>query len=680
MEKSVIFPITGEIPNRQIFWNVEYGHYLVYVPFAIALGFFIWGVVRRIKIWRQGKPDRRTDAWARRGWSMLWDAFTQRLLLREFWPGLFHAGLFFGFLFLFIGTLVVTVEADLGIETVGPDSVFGHHFYLWFTVILNIFSLAAIGGVLYAFARRYLARSRFLDNQRQDWVVLSLILIILVTGHCLQAFRLAAIQPPWAPYSFASWVLAQLFWNADKASLGVAHEITWWLHLLLAMTWIAYLPYSKLWHIFAGMANLFFRSRGPRGRIEKMNLEDEGAESFGLGKLEDFRWKQLLDADACIRCGRCQENCPANLTEKPLNPKQVIQNIKGHMEEVFAAHGQEGAERKELKQAVCVPEALWSCTTCRACEANCPMGIEHLDTILGMRQAATLMETSFPAEVTQVFKGMENNSNPWAIGSGKRFDWAEGLGLKTLAEEPDHEILFFVGCAGSLDDRAIKVTKALVKVFRAAGVKFGLLGAEEGCCGETARRIGNEHLAQALITANVETFQKYNVKSIVTACPHGFNTLKNEYPDFGGNYQVFHHTEFLWQLIREGRLKPGAAGSELEVAFHDSCYLGRYNQIYAAPRRVLGALGGVKVHEAARNRRRGFCCGAGGGRMWMEEKLGRRINSERTAQLLATGVRTLAVACPYCLTMILDGIKEKDLTDTHKVMDIVEILAARLEQ
>ncbi|MBN2494196.1 MAG: 4Fe-4S dicluster domain-containing protein [Deltaproteobacteria bacterium] len=675
-----------ELPSRVVYWNVLHPHLKVYLPLAITLIVFGYGVWRRFAIWRQGRKDPRMDRIVARTWWAGWDAGTQRLLLREWVAGISHAMLFFGFVVLFIGTLIVMVEADLGFPVLSTPS----YFYWVYTITLNVFGVLAVGGVLLLAARRYVFRSRYLDNKHDDWITLLLIFVILLTGYLLQALRLADLKPWWAIYSFVSYGVAKLFfWDVSSAWLRSAHEVVWWTHFLLVLFWVAYIPFSKLWHIFAGCLGLFFRSSHHRGRISKDDAvaamvagEDTDVESFGAARLEELSWKSLLDGDACIRCGRCQENCPAKLTDKQLNPKQLVQDIKGHMEEVFRLRkksGEDGDGRRSFHGDVIKADVLWACTTCRACEENCPMGIEHLDIIVPMRQYLTQMETAFPQEVTNVFKGMENNNNPWQIGSNKRFDWAEGMGLKPLSEDPEHEILFFVGCAGAFDDRAIKVTKAFIKLLQAAGVKFGLLGIEEGCCGETARRIGNEYLAQTLIAQNIETLNGYKVKRIVTTCPHGYNTLKNEYPDFGGQFEVLHHTELLAELVAQGRLKLGSDGAG-PVTFHDSCYLGRYNKVYDAPRKALRAVPGLELKEAARRKRKGFCCGAGGGRMWMEENEGSRINSERTAQLVATGAKTFAVACPYCLTMISDGIKEKDLDETHKVFDVAELLARHLPE
>jgi len=690
MLSQIVAEAGANLPFREVYWNIIHPHLKVYLPLAVALIAFGYGVYRRFAMWRQGKADRRTDHLIERGVKAGWIAGSQAYVLRSFWPGLLHAMLFFGFVVLFIGTLIVMVEADLGIPVLSTPS----YFYWAYTVILNVFGLIAILGVVLLALRRYLVRPPHLDNEFDDHFTLALILVILLTGHLLQALRLAEVQPWWASYSFVSYGVAQLFWDAPDEALRNAHGVVWWVHFLLVLFWLAYIPYSKLWHIFAGFFGLLFRTRRHRGAIAKdaavaamLNEEDIDEDvSFGVSRIEELSWKNLLDGDACIRCGRCQENCPAKLTGKQLNPKQVVQDVKGQMETVYRLRGKNGGEQEQsdgrpaLQREVIKPEVLWACTTCRACEVNCPMGIEHLDVIVPMRQYLTQMESDFPQEVTAVFKGMETNNNPWQIGSNKRFDWAEGLDLKPLAEEPEHEILFYVGCAGSFDDRAIKVTRAFVRIMRAAGVRFGLLGNEEGCCGETARRLGNEYLAQALMMQNVELMKGYDVKRIVTCCPHGYNTLKNEYPQFGGGYEVLHHSEFIAELLRDGRLElPGdGAGQAAQVVWHDSCYLGRYNEVYAPPREIVRRVPGLQLVEAPRRRRTGFCCGAGGGRMWMEEHEGTRVNVERTEQLVATGAKTLVSACPYCLTMLSDGIKTKDLDESHKALDLAEIVAAHL--
>ena len=684
MLEIAIAQVSADLPFREVYWNVSHPNLFVYPPLAIAMAVFLYGVWRRFSIWKQGQKNDRLDALVGRGLKAGWIAGSQAYVLREPGPGLLHAALFFGFVVLFIGTCIVMVEKYLGFKVLSTPS----YFYWGYTVTLNIFGLLAIIGILFLAVRRYVLRPVHLDNRADDWISIVLILVILITGHLIQAFRLADLKPWWAPWSFVSFGLAKLFWNAGSETLRTCHLVFWWIHLLTMLAWLAYLPFSKMWHMVAGALGLMFRSTHSRGRIKKdpdvaaMLAEEEIDEdcSFGVSRLEDFTWKNLLDADACIRCGRCQANCPANLTGKLLNPKQLVQDVKSHMEEVYTLPKNIDAEedgRTSLHIDVIKPEVLWACTTCRACESNCPMGIEHLEHIIPMRQYLTQMETAFPQEVTNVFKGMENNSNPWQIGSNKRFDWAEVLGLKPMSEDAECDYLYFVGCMGSFDDRAIKVTKAFVAIMQAAGIKVGFLGNEEACCGETARRIGNEYLAQAMMMQNVELFKGYNVRRIVTACPHCYNTIKNEYPDFGGDFEVFHHTELIAEALRSNKLTLSGNGLG-KVAFHDSCYLGRYNEIYSPPRDILRSVPKLTLTEADRNQRKSFCCGAGGGRMWMEEHEGTRVNIERTQQLAATGADTFACACPYCLTMIFDGIKDQELDETHKILDVAEIVQKHL--
>jgi len=375
----------AELPHRELYWNIPLGKYLIYPIFAVAAAVFVFGAVRRLKIWRQGKAVRvepGKGGWTARLLRAAWDVLSQRLLLREPWPGLFHLLLFWGFIFLFVGTIIVALDADVGTAIISK----GNLFYLGFTLVLNVFGVAAVAAVFYMLCRRYLVRSDYLEERGDDLLTLLWILVILLSGHALQALRLAALQPTWASWSFASYGLARLFWNARPENLATAHALVWWAHFLMVMAWIAWLPYGKLWHIFTGPLNLLLRSAKPSGRIDKMDLEDEGAEQFGVGAIEHLSWKRLLDADSCIRCGRCQENCPAKLTGKPLNPKQVILNVRANMEEVYANRNRKESQSKKLHGDWITSDELWSCTTCMACVSNCPMGIEHLEDIIGMRQ------------------------------------------------------------------------------------------------------------------------------------------------------------------------------------------------------------------------------------------------------------------------------------------------------
>ncbi|UCD84368.1 MAG: 4Fe-4S dicluster domain-containing protein [Deltaproteobacteria bacterium] len=674
---------------REVFWNIPvWAQVLHYVLSVIAVAILAHGLYQRYRLWRIGQADNRLDRLPERIKLFLLHGIAQLRVLKEYYPGIMHLFIFWGIVALTIGAGVDAFDHyvlhPLGISPFQIGSI-----YLIFSQLLELFGVLFVVGLIMLLVRRYVLRPDRLDNQWDDAYVPLMLLAVLVTGFLVEGLRLSVeLQEVdlsyWYSFSTIGYILAIPFEAVGlSAEAGKAwHFGLWMIHTILALAFVASIPYTKLLHIITSPTNVFFKSLRPKGSLVPI-LDFENAESFGVSKIEQFTWKQLFDLDACIRCGRCQDNCPAYLSEKPLSPKKLIQDLKNNLSrmggqilssETEADAGSQEGSGQLLVGEVVSEEELWACTTCRACQEQCPIFVEHIDKTTDLRRYQVLMESKFPSEVQPIFRNIENNSNPWGIGWASRADWAEGLGLKKLSEDSGVDYLLWVGCADSFDDRNKKVATSLVKVLQAAGVNFGILGTEEKCCGDSPRRIGNEYLFNTLAQENIETLKKYQVKKIITACPHCFNTLKNEYPDLGGNFEVFHHSEFVAGLVREGKLKLSKELSKT-VTYHDSCYLGRYNDIYQEPREVLKKLPGIKLVEMSRCREKSFCCGGGGGRMWMEEDIGKRINELRTDEAIAVKADLVGTACPFCLTMFEDGVKAKELEGTLQVMDLVELIA-----
>lgn len=658
--------------TREIYWNV--GHHLkVLVPMYLlafaAIAILVNEFLRRIRIYKQGQPLDRSDQPRRRIIQMLRNSFLQKQVLRVRGPGSAHALFFWGFILLTIGTTLVFVQADLSDPLFGVRFLKGP-FYLIFSLTLDLAGLAAIVCLLGLLVRRYIFRPSGLENKKDDIFIHALLLIILISGFVIEGARMAVTElgTPLASWSPIGLLFAKGLAGLGEPGLRTLHSNLWWLHLLLAVGFIAIIPFSKLRHIFTTSSNYLFADLGPKGQLRTIDLENEETESFGAAQVSDLTWKDIFDADACTSCKRCQDRCPAWNTEKPLSPMKVVQQIGEVACNTPEANLPETVEK----------DVLWACTTCFACQEICPACIEHVSKIIDMRRNLVLMEGEFPGE--EVMTAMENtevNGNPLGMAFAGRGDWAEGLPVVTLEHDSEVDILYFVGCYAAFDKRNQAVARAFIQLCAAANIKVGILGKEEKCCGEPMRKMGNEYLYQTLASENIEVMNNYGVKKIVTSCPHCFNTLNKDYRDLGFTGKVQSYTTFLAELLDAGLLplKP----VEENCTYHDSCYLGRHNDIYQAPRKLLEAAG-VQLTEMEKYATESFCCSAGGGRIMADETIGTRISVKRSQMAAATGAATLVANCPFCLTMFEDGIKGAELEEQLKPKDLAEILAARLTE
>jgi Fe-S oxidoreductase/nitrate reductase gamma subunit len=696
------------VPTRQIGWNVgEIAFAVMYVLVAVQALVLAYAFTRRYVTWRRGRPFGPLDNIGQRVRQSLSVVLLHRRLIRPgyVYAGLMHLFIFWGFLFLFIGTLIVLLEADIVRPYFGL-SFYQGTFYVVYKLVINLFGLLFLVGLLMAVYRRYGQKlPKFRRTLSDDAIVLGILLFLGVTGFLLEALRLSATRDPNAPIHWVAYPLTLVLNGVDPAVLGGAHAVTWWSHMLANTALLVYIPVSKLAHIFTGPVNVFFRATDPRAALHLIaNIEEQ--EHFGVAKLDDFSWKQLLNFDACMRCGRCLDFCPTFNTGKPLKPRQLIVEIGAYMNRQAGLLAGPAGPRlddagirgndlvasseptlaqvpamAELIGDIVSEDELWDCTTCRACMEQCPVSIEHVPLIVEMRRNLVLEQSKFPQELVTLFNNLERNSNPYSFPASSRADWAAARGIQELAQVDDPaslEVIYWVGCMASFDARNQRVARALARIFKAADVKFAILGKEEGCSGDPARRAGNEYLYQILAQTNIERLSQYQPKRVVASCPHCFNTLKNEYPQLGGNFEVVHHSQFIQELIDAGRLQvpPGTLAAP-GMAYHDPCYLGRYNEVYDEPREVLNKVAGGFV-ELPRCRDRGFCCGAGGARAFMEEKRGTRISHNRLNEAIGTDASGVAVACPFCVTMFEDGVRALNVEERFAVQDIAEIVADAL--
>lgn len=629
----------------------------------------------------------RTDRMSERIMTTILNVLGQKAVLKKPIVGIMHTFIFWGFLVITIGTLEAFLYEIFPNINNGKGFSFefiGNTPYAAFVAVEDTFHLLVLVGVLFAVYRRTVLRPEGLGKSSDAFIILTITGSLMLSLIAKHAFSMIG-EPAWYD---------QYFWFSSivsKSLLGftmspeTAHTISAvfrWIHHFLVLGFLMYIPTSKHLHVLAAGPNTFLKTLDTNKAMRKIVLDDPNATAFGAAKITDLSWKDALDYYACTECGRCQDACPAWNTKKPLSPKKIIHDLKhtlmDHSKEIL---GGKPEEVPAIINAEVSEDVIWACTSCRACESECPVFIEHTDKIFEVRRNLVLMESKFPPELQTVFKNIENNFSPWAMSPEDRDKWSEGLSVKKMADVASSgetiDYLFWVGCAGSFDDRSKKVSRALVNIMNNAGVKFAILGNEEKCTGDPVRRMGNEYLAQMLIVENVANLNKYNVKKVVTSCPHCFNAIKNEWKDFGGNYEVIHHTQLISDLMKSGKIKP-TKPVEKKMTYHDSCYLGRWNGEYNAPRAILKQVPGIQLTEMAKNSQKGMCCGAGGGRMWMEEHIGDRVNVKRTEQALETNATTVATNCPFCTTMITDGVKAKDKSESVAVLDIAEIVEQSL--
>ncbi len=676
-------------PVSATYWGIS-GYVIFWVLFAVAIGLFSRRAYFLVRVMLLGQKENRFDRLGYRIRSTLFETVLQWCSLKNVnrsgrdLAGIGHAFLFWGFSSLLIGyILFIGLSGGLGLW----DMIMGSTFEIVYSSILDLAALLVATSVIWAAIRRYVIKPKRLQGETsaEAGIILMVVFSLMVLHVSIEGFGYAAydISESWPPLGAA---LAG-FLNSTGLSQGAlvaGYQGVWWLHYIMIIGFLVFIPRSKHLHLLASFPNVAFRKLTAKGSLEPIDLEQ--AETFGVPNIQDFTWKDLLDLYSCTVCGQCQDQCPANSSGKQLSPKKVIHDLKDHLMEVGpellkvagGAEASPDSPGKTIAGEVITEDEIWACTTCRACVEVCPLHIEHIDKIIGMRRSLVMERSEMPDEVQQALQCLTSREHPWRGTTATRTDWTEGLEIKALSEDSDVDILFWVGCTSALEDRNMKVASATARILKEAGVKFGILGAEESCCGDPARRLGDEYLFQTLCEKNIETLNSYNVKKILTTCPHCFNTLKNEYPQFSGNFEVIHHTQFLLDLISEGKVKIGNLESSKVVAYHDSCYLGRYNGIYEQPRDILKAIGGIQTLELAQSRSSGFCCGGGGGHLWMEEEPDKRVNVKRTEQVIETKADVVASACPYCLSMFEDGLKTKGADETIQAKDLSELVLEAL--
>jgi Fe-S oxidoreductase len=649
-----------------------------------SLGTFIYLINLRVKVLKAASPINRFNRPWERLKGVLKFVFGQRRMfrLKHIGAGIMHALIFWGFLAVSVNSLHLIIRAYIPgfhIPLFGPGQIFGAPYIF----LRDVFEILVLAMVLYAGTRRTFKLSKRVTRSWDAALILAMIGVLMVTDFLMNGVLKAAgayadESPSFMANFMGGWISN---WNLSESGLGLMHNVSWWIHMVTLLFFLTYLPISKHFHVVTAIFNVYFRNLEP-SRLPQMDLEE--VENFGASQIEHFDWKDILDIYTCTECGRCQDACPAYASDKPLSPKKVNEDMREHLFDktpfiikMLNNGGDQPYSGHSLVGEVIMDETTWSCTTCKACEEACPLLIEFIDRFVEMRRHMVLEESRFPNELTATFKNLENNGNPWGVSTDDREKWAEGLEVPKMRNmEGEVDYLFWIGCAGAYDAQSQKVIVAMIKILDAAGVNYAILGKQETCTGDPARRTGNEYLYQILAQQNIETLNSLKFKKIVTICPHCLNTIGNEYPQMDGNYEVIHHTQLISELVREGKLKLTNTLNKT-ITYHDSCYLGRHNKIYDAPRESLQAIPGVKLVEMKRSRENGFCCGAGGGRMWLDENKP-KVNHNRVDEAASLKPDMVSTACPFCAVMINDGINETGREGKLETQDIAQMIVGAL--
>ncbi len=675
--------------SREIMWNIS-PDWLMYALFAVSVIVFAWGLIGRIKIWKRGKSDNeRLGDFGKRFVLIIREIALQRRVNSNLFPGLFHSFIFYSFAILVITTAVIMLDYDFG------TSLFRGRFYLFLSLAADVGGLFILIGLIMAALRRYVQKPKTIDTVFGDTWALLIIALIVVSGFLTEGLRMAVEGDQWPAFSPVGYLFSLLF-TGTGAQLGASiHTFLWWGHTVLALVWIASIPYTKFFHILTLPTNVFFAKFGPRGELKRFDIEatisdedfDEEQFRIGVQSTDELTWKQRLDLDACIGCGRCEELCPSYIAGLPFSPKQFIQSCKDLLYEreqrKISGDGGKPTEPEDgenpggIVGAAFEEDFIWHCRTCMMCVEVCPACIDHVDTMIEIRRNEVVMQGRLPSEAARALKILETQGNPFGPQE-ERVDWIAELGVPVVGPNEECDILYWIGCCTSFDPTKRKIASDLTALLQRCGTNFAVLGADEKCCGDPARVLGQEYIFQAIAKEQVELLNSRKFRMLLVSCPHCYNVFKNEYPQFGGHYNVVHYSEFLHEMLRAGVLKP-RHGRDSRIVYHDPCYLGRYQKIYDSPREVLKAIPGARVTEMKMHADRSMCCGGGGGHFWMDIKEGERINNLRVKQARDAGADTIVTSCPYCMHMLDDSIKIMDMDDTLQVVDIAELVLNTLE-